>query len=109
MHYVESFKSPTLLRCASGALFAAAFALPLLMGYAPANAQAKPTPAQQQTMVQCLVGCNKGDASCQSGCIKNSPSPAYSTCVKTCADSSAAPGQQQSQAEDLKICVQACN
>lgn len=109
MHHVKGFRFPTLLQCASRALFAATLAVPLLMGPAPANAQAKPTAAQQQTMVQCLIGCNKGDASCQSGCIKNSPSPAYSTCVKTCADSSAAPGQQQSQAADLKICVQACN
>ncbi len=109
MHHIEGFRSPTVSRFISHAMLAAVLAAPLLLVPATANAQAKPLTAQQETMVQCLLPCNKGDATCQNGCIQNSPSPAYSTCVKTCANATAAPGQQQSQASDLKICVQACN
>lgn len=109
MRHIERFRFPKPLHCAPRALLAAACVLPLLTAPAPANAQAKPSPATQQLMVRCLMGCNRGDAGCQGRCIKKAPSPAYSTCVRTCADASSAPAQQQSQAEDLKICVQACN
>jgi hypothetical protein len=113
MLHIEYFRSPDLQRRLFHAMFAAAFAAPLFLGPAPVIAEAKLTSAQQQTMVQCLIGCNKSDASCQNNCTKQSSTPAYfsaaGSCVRACADALAVPEQQQSQAGDLMKCVQACN
>jgi hypothetical protein len=113
MYQFKSFTLPSLPHRASRAMFAAALALPLFMGAVTTHAQAKPNPAQQQTLAQCLIGCNKHDASCQNSCTQTSSSAAYAksagSCVRACADSLVVPGQQQSQTGDLKTCIQACN
>jgi hypothetical protein len=113
MHHVRNFKFPRISRGLSLAILAAVFAAPLLLGSATAYAQQKLTSAQQQTMSQCLIGCNKGDASCQNTCTNTNSSPAYfsaaGSCVRACADALVVPGQPQSQTDDLMKCVQACN
>ena len=115
MYHAEVFALRALLRSTIGVSFAVAFALALLVG-APASikAQGKLTPAQEQTLSKCLIGCKKGDVSCQNSCTSKVATPAYfsaaGACVRACADALAGPGQQdQSRAGDLAICVRACN
>jgi hypothetical protein len=97
------------------ALFAAVFAIAIIAGSTTmTSAQEKLTPAQQQSMGQCLVTCKKGDASCQNACTNKIASPAYSSaagqCVRACADALAVPGQQdKARVDDLVQCVRACN
>ena len=102
---------PLSARCA---LFAALFAMTLLAGpLTSGKAQEKLTPAQEQTLAQCLVPCKKGDAVCQNSCTSKSASPAFfsaaGSCVRACADALAVSGQGQSHISDLVHCVRACN
>lgn len=108
------FGSREYMRRTIRACLAFTFACVLLAGSsASIDAQEKLTPAQEQTLAQCLAGCKKGDANCQNSCTGKAATPAFvsaaGSCVRACADALAGPGQQQSRIDDLVQCVRACN
>ena len=76
------------------------------------DAQVKLSKSQQGELSQCLVGCKKGDAGCQDACMKDTTPADYAksagSCVRTCADALAGPGNKNNQADDMVKCVQAC-
>ena len=86
-------------------------AITLLPG--TSGAQEKLSKSQQGELSKCLVGCKKGDAGCQNACMKTTTSADYAksagSCVRTCADALAGPGDKNDQANDMVKCVQACN
>lgn len=114
MKHVENSPVRRFSHALAGVVFFASLMGALAIGLSlPAMAQEKLTGEQRQTLAQCLIGCKKGDANCQNACTGKVASPAYSAaagaCVRACADSLVAPGRKdESLAEDLQICVQAC-